>query len=231
MQHSISSPTSASAGMHGQIETILQTAQGSLSAEPSAQAEPSAPGRPRELPSVSLWMAVLVCVLRRVKSQRAIWRLLASAGLWSLPTYDIVDQTVYDRLEAEGLVPLQALFERMRQLLAHWLAPAVGSYEQQRGRLAPFATHVSALDEMWTDPVRRLLPCLRALHKGDVALLPGKIVALLDVRLQQWRAIEYVAEVAENCKQHARFMLRYVEAGSLLLFESSAILASAGSTN
>lgn len=148
-----------------------------------------------------------------------VYRLLASAGLWSLPTYDIVDQTVYDRLASEGLATLQALFERIRQLLAQWLAPAVAAYEQPGARLAPEASRVSALDEMWADPVRRLLPCLRVLKKGDLALLPGKIVALLDVRGPQWRAVEYVSQVTDNCQQHARGMLAYIEVGSLLLFD------------
>jgi hypothetical protein len=72
---------------------------------------------------------------------------------------------------------------------------------------------------MWADPVRRMLPCLRALKKGDLQLLPGKIVALLDVRFQQWRAVEYIQEVTDNCKLHARQMLQYVEVGDLLLFD------------
>lgn len=219
MQHSISAPSSASAGMHGQIETILQTTLVALESEPSQDAGPPSAGRPPELPEVSLWMALLVAILRRLKSQRAIWRLLASAGLWSLPTYDISDQTVYDRLDAGSIAPLQALFERIRQLLAQWLAQAVAASEQRTGRLAPFAKGVYALDEMYADPVRRLLPCLRALDKGDLALLPGKIVALFDVRCQQWRAIEYIQEVTDNCKLHARCMLRSLEVGSLLLFD------------
>lgn len=219
MQHTTVAPASASAGIHGQIEDFLHTALQALLPAESATSEPPSAGRPCELPSLSLWMAVLVGSLRRLKSQRALWRLLASSGLWSLPTYDIVDQTVYDRLEAEGLGPLQALFERIRQILAHWLAPAVAAYEQQGGRFAPFAKRVYALDEMWADPVRRLLPCLRVLKKGDLALLPGKIVALWDVRWQQWRAIEYVSQVTDNSQQHARAMLPYIEVGSLLLFD------------
>ncbi len=48
-------------------------------------------------------------------------------------------------------------------------------------------------------------------------MLPGKLVALFDVRLQQWRAIEYVAQTTQNCQKHARAMLKYVSQGALIL--------------
>src|SRR5438034_7327634 len=70
------------------------------------------PGHPISLPSMSLWMAVLIGVLRGFKSIRAIWRLLAAGGWWDLPCYDIGDQAVYKRLEQEGWKPLAHLFER-----------------------------------------------------------------------------------------------------------------------
>ena len=192
---------------HDQIEAFLQTTLKGLSRE-TVPPKPASAGRPQQLPSASLWMAVLVCVLRGMRSQRAIWRLLASCGLWGLPCYDIVDQAVYKRLEQEGSAPLEQLFGQISQLLAQWLEPAKQAYEQKMGRLASFATEVVALDEMWADPVTRRLPLLRAARKGDAVLLPGKLVALFDVRLQQWRAIEYVAQASQNCKKHARAMLK-----------------------
>ena len=201
---------------HDQIEAFLQTTLKGLSRE-TVPPKPASAGRPQQLPSASLWMAVLVCVLRGMRSQRAIWRLLASCGLWGLPCYDIVDQAVYKRLEQEGSAPLEQLFGQISQLLAQWLEPAKQAYEQKMGSLASFATEVVALDEMWADPVTRRLPLLRAARKGDAALLPGKLVALFDVRLQQWRAIEYVAQASQNCKKHARAMLKYVSQGALIL--------------
>src|SRR5437868_11285537 len=177
---------------HDQIEAFLQTTLKGLSRE-TVPPKPASAGRPQQLPSASLWMAVLVAVLRGMRSQRAIWRLLASCGLWSLPCYDIVDETVYKRLAQEGAEPVENLFRRISLLLAQWLQPAKLAYEQKMGSLAPFASEVVALDEMWADPVTRRLPVLRQGKSGDPLLLPGKIVALFDVRLQQWRAIEYVA--------------------------------------
>ena len=201
---------------HDQIEAFLRTALEGW-AQQQADEEPGRVGRPKTLPSLSLWMAVLVAVLRGMRSQRAIWRLLASCGLWSLPCYDIVDETVYKRLAQEGAEPVENLFRRISLLLAQWLQPAKLAYEQKMGSLAPFASEVVALDEMWADPVTRRLPVLRQGKSGDPLLLPGKIVALFDVRLQQWRAIEYVAQATQNCQKQARAMLKYVNAGALVL--------------
>jgi hypothetical protein len=216
MYNSISGPVVTPPRFHDQIEAFLRTALEGWSQQ-QAPEEPGRAGRPQTLPSASLWMAVLVAVVRGMRSQRAIWRLLSSCGLWSLPCYDIVDQTVYKRLEQEGAKPVEDLFRRISLLLAQWLQPAKEVYEQKMGSLAPFASEIVALDEMYADPVTRRLPMLRQAHQGDQLLLPGKIVALFDVRLQQWRAIEYVAEAMQNCHKHARAMLKYVSAGALIL--------------
>ena len=48
-------------------------------------------------------------------------------------------------------------------------------------------------------------------------LLPGKLVALFDVRLQQWRAIEYVTYAKENGMKQARAMLASVKEGTTLV--------------
>ena len=214
------SPAKASGGVHEQIESFLQTVMKGLMRphDQEAAAEQSGkPGRPVSLPSVTLWMAVLVAVLRGLKSQRAIWRLLAAGGWWKQPSYDIGDQAVYKRLEQEGWKPLAQLFERASQLIAHWLQPALQAYHQRHAPLAPFAKEVVALDEMCLDQVSRRLPLLRHLKKGDTQLLPGKLVALFDVRLQQWRAIEYMAYAKENGMRRAYHMLASVKAGTTLV--------------
>jgi hypothetical protein len=217
---SVFSPPKASGGVHEQIESFLQTVMQGLMRphDQEAVAEQSGkPGRPVSLPSVMLWMAVLVAVLRGLKSQRAIWRLLAAGGWWKQPSYDIGDQAVYKRLEQDGWQPLAQLFERVSQLIAHWLRPALQAYHQRHAPLAPFAKEVVALDEMCLDQVSRRLPTLRHLKKGDTPLLPGKLVALFDVRLQQWRAIEYIASAKENGMKRAYRMLASVKAGTTLV--------------
>jgi len=220
MSHdTVSSATKASRGVHEQIESFLQTVMEGLmrAGDRDAAEQASKPGRPVSLPSVILWMAVLVAVLRGFKSQRAIWRLVAAGGWWKQPSYEIGDQAVYKRLEQEGWKPLAQVFERVSQLIAHWLQPALQVYHRRHAPLAPFAKEVVALDEMCLDQVSRRLPMLRHLKKGDTQLLPGKLVALFDVRLQQWRAIEYIATASENGMKRAYRMLASVKAGTTLV--------------
>src|SRR5436309_3175144 len=117
MHTTTSACTPTTPRIHDQIEGFFRTTlEGLLRQQPSA--DPTAAGRPQELPSLSLWLAVLVCVLRGLRSQRAIWRLLAACGLWDFPCYDIVDQTVYKRLEQEGTGPLHQLFAHISVILA-----------------------------------------------------------------------------------------------------------------
>ncbi len=221
MSHdTVFSPPKASGGVHEQIESFLETVMRGVMGPHDQQAaaeQAGKPGRPVVLPSVSLWMAVLVAVLRGLKSQRAIWRLLAAGGWWKQPSYDIEDQAVYKRLEQEGCKPLAHLFERVSQLLAQWLQSALQAYHQQYAPLAAFASEVVALDEMHLDQVSRRLPILRHLKRGDMQLLPGKLVALFDVRLQQWRTIDYIAQAKQNGMQEARALLGSVKQGALVL--------------
>ena len=218
--HTVFSSPKASGGVHEQIESFLETVLRGLMGphDKSAVAEQAdKQGRPVVLPSVTLWMAVLVAVLRGLKSQRAIWRLIAAGGWWKQPSYDIEDQAVYKRLEQEGWKPLAQVFERVSQLIAHWLQPALQVYHQRHAPLASFAKEVVALDEMHLDQVSRRLPIFRHLKKGDTQLLPGKLVALFDVRLQQWRAIEYIAYAKENGMKCAYRMLASVKAETTLV--------------
>jgi len=157
MSHdSVFSSPKASGGVHEQIESFLETVMRGLMRSHDQQAGEQVDklGRPVYLPSVTLWMAVLVAILRGLKSQRAIWRLIAAGGWWKQPSYDIGDQAVYKRLEQEGWRPLAQVFERVSQLIAHWLQPALQAYHQRHAPLAPFAKQVVALDEMHLDPPR-----------------------------------------------------------------------------
>jgi hypothetical protein len=214
MNNSSISATGAASGAVPQIEQFLKTVVQGLMCQESmvAATQRSKPaGRPVVLPSESLWMAVLIGVLQGLKSMRAVWRLLARQG------YAVGDQAIYNRLEKEGWQPLARLFERVSQILAQWLQPALQAYLQQHAALAPFASDVVALDEMHLDQVKRRLPILRHFTKGDLELLPGKLVALFDVRLQQWRAIEYVEKATQNGREQAKALLSSLKAGTLIL--------------
>jgi hypothetical protein len=179
--------------------------------------DPVAPGRhrgrPPVLPALLLWSGLLVCVLRRATSQRELWRLLSSAGLWHFPAVPVSDDAVYKRLGAEGAAALEGLFADLTALL---LARLDGLADRT---LAPFAAEVVALDETTLDRVARRLPALRGAPPGDARLLPGKLAGVFDVRRQLWRELRHLPDARQNEKAAARDLAAALPAGSLALFD------------
>lgn len=179
--------------------------------EPSP-AEGVGPGRPRILPALCLWAGVVVCVLRGWSSQRKVWRLLSSKGLWHYPRLDISDEAVYKRLEAGGSDALKQLFEQVSAVLVERLR----GYAQ---KLAPFAREVVAIDATSLDQVLRHLPLLRTVPRGADAVLPGKLAGVYDVRLQQWRYVEHVTAPHQNDKVSALNLLEHIQRSALILMD------------
>jgi hypothetical protein len=203
------SPTSLSVPpIVGDIETFLQEMIARLAPAPLSR---GGPGRPRILPSLALWGGLLVCVLRGFTSQLALWRVLTARQLWFYPRFSVSDQAVYKRLEAGGTKPLEELFVQISRVLAERLAP----YAQTS--LAPFATDVIALDHTDLDQIARRLPTLRTVPDGDARLLPGQLAGLFDLRRQQWRAVKFIADQAQNEKVTARELVFSLPQHSLIL--------------
>lgn len=192
----------------GDIETFLSEIIKELEEVPA----PSGRGRPRIVPALALWSGVLVCVLHGFKSQLEVWRAITLQGLWHYPRYEVTDDAVYKRLAQMQGSPLEVLFEQVTELLAERLRPL-----QPSNVLAGFASGVFALDESSLDQVARHLPSLRELAKGELGLLGGKLTALFDIRLQQWRKVQVQENATQNEKVAARRMLRGLPKGSLLL--------------
>ena len=200
-------PSPANKRVVGDVEAFLQELIGQLAPEP----EGPGPGRPRVLPGLCLWAGLLVCVARGFASQLQLWRLLTQKGLWRWPRFGLSDQAIYNRLAGAGTVPLEALFAQVTELLRARLAPFV------EATLAPFAAEVVALDETTLDQVARLLPALRGVRPGDVALLPGKLAGLFDVRRQLFRSVQYVDDPQQNEKVAAWDLRRRLVPGTLVL--------------
>ncbi len=209
MTHDTPSPhaSAPSTALGAQLEQML------LTMPTTATGAARKRGRPRTLSAWHLSLAVLVGLLRGLQSQREVWRLLAFYGVGCLPALPLSDQAVYERLEQDGVSAFQSVFVQLSQWLAQRLAP----YENRQ--LAPFATAVMALDESVLDRVKRCVSWLRDVPNGDSRLLPGRLVGLFDVRLQQWRRLDVLLDANADCKVHARAMLRAVAKGSLLLFD------------
>jgi hypothetical protein len=191
-----------------QIEKFIQETVESL--EP-IHADPLGRGRPRILPALCLWAGVLVCVLRGWSSQLGIWRLLSGKGLWDYPRFPISDQAVYKRLENGGEGPIKRLFEQVSEILSERLQP----YTQP---LASFASEVVAIDATTLDKVMRHLPLLRDVAKGE-SILAGKLAGVFDVRLQQWRYVEYIEKPEENERVSAPSLLEHLQRGALILMD------------
>jgi hypothetical protein len=168
-------------------------------------------GRPRVLPALALWSGLVICVLRGFSSQRAIWRLLTSTALWHYPRFALSDEAVYQRLAAGGTTFLERLVTDLSAVVADRLNPLADR------TLAPFAADVVAIDETTLDPVARKLPALAEVPPGDRRLLPGKLAALVDLRRQQFRHVEHIADPSQNEKVAARGLLDHLVAGSLVL--------------
>lgn len=177
----------------------------------SVRSDGGSSGRPRIIPAMCLWAGLLVCVLRGMGSQLAVWRLLTLKSLWDYPRFAVSDQAVYKRLGTGGTRDLEWLFGQVSAVLRARLSP----YAQTK--LAPFAREVVALDTTTLDPVARSLPSLRPLADGDRQLLPGKLAGVFDIRYQQWLRVEHIANPEENDKVSARKLLAGVPPGTLVL--------------
>lgn len=150
------------------------------------------PGRPRAVPWLCVWGALLVCVLRGATSQLAIWRRLTASGLWDYPRFACSDQAVYDYLADAPATTMEDLFLAISAQVRAQVAPWVPS------DLAPFASGVSALDQTTLDQVARSLPALRTVPAGDATLFPGKLTAVFDLRAQTWHAVHYETRPQQN---------------------------------
>lgn len=194
----------------GEVERVVRQVIHALEPDLSEARRPG-PGRPRVLPAYALWAGVLVCVLRGLPSQRAVWRLLSTQRLWDYPRFPLTDQAIYKRLADADTSALETVFATVGQLLAERIAPWVDR------TLAPFARDVVAIDETTLDPIARTLPALRELPRGSDALLPGKLAAVFDLRTQLFRRVEHIPDPHQNEKVRARALLTELAPGTLVL--------------
>ena len=201
------SPTSPIETTLGDIEGFLQACIQTMPPDP----DPEGPGRPRVLPALALWAGLWVCLLRGFKSQLALWRLLCERGLGFFPRFSVTDQAVYNRLAKADSSPLARLFRQINTVLADRLPEAI--YPD----LAPFAKAVVCIDESTLDKMKKKLPPLRDVPKGDPQLIPGKMAGLFDVRRQQWRHLQFHPHPHQNEKVAARALVADLPAKTLIL--------------
>lgn len=169
-------------------------------------------GRPCDLAADHLWLGLLWAVLEGLSGYRALSRYLATHAIGRFAPVDVTASAVLQRLQHAGCAPLQSLFTTLGAWLQSVLpAPACA--------LAPFASHILAVDETRLDAVVRRLPWQRQHRVGDPCLLAGKLAALFDIREQRWRRLQYVGQSLRNCKLEVLDLLAEVPWHSLLLFD------------
>ncbi len=166
-------------------------------------------GRPAILPGALLWTGLLVGILHGAAAQADLHRQFATAGLWHWPRLTISADAIRHRLLRQGPTVLARLFADVTAELLATTPP--------NRSLAPFATEVVVIDESTLDPIARLLPDLHGLRRGDVRLLPGRLVGLFDVRRQLWRLIALRDDPRQNEKVAARDLVATLAPGTLVL--------------
>ena len=204
----ISEEESLAGDLEGFLKSVIEALEIPEKTEGSQQ---SPAGRKKILPALVLWGGVVVGILRGFATQAEIWRLVSWQGLWDYPLSKVSDQAVYNRLAEKGNQTLQTLFLAVRDGLRERLAPFAQT------DIAPFATGVYAIDGSTLDKMARLLPSLREIANGDSRLLPGKMVGLFDIRLQQWCEMIHLSNPNQNDKVAARELVKDLPKGSLIL--------------
>lgn len=171
-------------------------------------------GRPALLPAATLWVAMLLCILRGDFVQRDIWRILTENWhLFTLEQFQLSPQAIYQRLANTKPKAMMDLFLQVSKLIAR----AYLKCPDALAGLAPFANHIVAIDQTKLDPVNAKAKDLRSVPKGDDRLLPGALNCALDIRRQQFVAVNYIEDPKENEKKQARIIVEGLEKGTLIL--------------
>ncbi len=212
MNHTVSGQAPTSSPAAGELGQHLTAALAPvLSQEVRSQRRPR--GRPRELCESHLWLSLLLSLLGGMRSYQDWWRWLCSTAIGPFQPLALTDDALLKRLRQAGVEPVRQLFCLVSQGLAQSLAGHSST------ALAPFASQILALDECTLDRLTRHLPLLRAVPAGDPRLLAGKLVALFNIRTQQWQTVRYVRDALQQGARLSLPLLEQVPIGSLRLFD------------
>lgn len=170
-------------------------------------------GRPLQLPTQQLWLALLIGILQSCGSFRDIWRFLTIEPLGTFPAVHMTYEGVRKRLLSLGCGALQDLYAHLCLVLEQRDRPV----HRSALPLASFATEVLALDETSLDALKRLTADVKDIPDTDPHLLAGKLAGLLDLRRQQWRCLQWRTDVLAGCNTGVLMLLEGIPIGSLIL--------------
>lgn len=169
-------------------------------------------GRPRILSVFCLWSSMLVGILRGLTSQQKLWRLLTRFGFWFYQKLDLCDQAVYKRLSQESDF-LTRFFSHVTEVFQQRLQP-------HSLPLVPWASGAYSIDACVLDKIKRYLPSLRENpRKDNKDLLPGRIHAAFDLRIQQWAQVLRQDNPDQNEKVTVWDLIVKLPQKALLLFD------------
>lgn len=209
--HSVSAQEGAQQTPADQILAFLQELL-----RPDPQANTLGPevrrrGRPRDLSSDHLWLALLVAILHGFTGFATVWRLLTWTGVGSFPLLTMTRDGVRKRLLKGDLGSLQDLLTRVSAALLPWTT----RFQDQS--LAPFATDVLALDQSTLDAVKRCCQDVREEAHDSPRLLVGKLTGFFDLRRQQWVRLLFRDDVFANEKFFVEELFHGILPGTLIL--------------
>jgi hypothetical protein len=212
MTHHTASTQEAPVGQPvDQILAFLHEVLRPLPDEGDPQLAPRGRGRPRELHSDHLWLAMLVAILRGFTGFASVWRLITWTGVGSFALLDLTRAAVRKRLLQSDLSGLHELLTRVSAALLPWTS------QMQDRSLASFACAVLALDQSTRDAVRRTCQDVRQEEKNSPRLLVGKLAGLFDVRRQQWVRLLFREDVFANEKHLVEELFAGIQPGTLIL--------------
>jgi Transposase DDE domain len=211
MAHHSASPQDPGTDAREQILAFLQELLHPDPSLPEATTTARRRGRPAELQSDHVWLALLMCLLSGLHGFASIWRAICWQGVGSFPLLALTRDGVRKRLLHLGLDSLQELLTRVTCALLH------GTQAWADPDLASFAPHVVALDESTLDAVRRLCDDVHNEAKDSPKLLVGKLAGLFDLRRQQWMRLQFREDALANCKYLVHSLLDGLPVGSLII--------------
>lgn len=193
-----------------QILQVLQNVLRPVPEEPETATSPRR-GRPRELTSDHLWLALLIAVLRGFSSFASVWRLITWTGVGDFAVLNFTRAGVRKRLLHVDMDSLQAVLARVSAALLPW------TQQVQDDSLAPFAPRIVALDQSTLDAVKRCCQDVREEPAESPRLLVGKVTGFFDLRRQQWTRLLFRDDVFANEKSFVEELFAGLETGTLIL--------------
>lgn len=174
------------------------------------------PGRYRKriLPVTLLVMLMLLFVLGRVPSFRALWERLTKGLLPGVPLVEVSESALYKRLHTVSHEVFLELLRNTTRSLA--TSPLRRTWVAD---LVPFAQRVLAIDDTTLDALARKTAWLKAFEKGAPETLGGRLGCALDLTTGRFAEVLYDPDSAANEKTHFWPLIERLGVAAMYVFD------------